>query len=73
MRYISFLFIIIILLVTGCKTGYNVSKTAIVNGYDFTKYSAKGFLFTPESYNGEYEAVGIIEISLYPEVTEGRE
>ncbi len=70
MKYILFLFAGVILLFAGCKEGYEVSKTSIVKGYDFTKYTSKGFLFTPEPYNGEYDAIGMIEISLYPAVTE---
>jgi hypothetical protein len=40
-----------------------------VNGFDFTEYSKQGFLFTPESYNGEYESIGLIEVAFYPPVT----
>ena len=58
-----------ILLTAGCREGYELAKTFNVYGYDFTKYTAQGFLFTPESYEGDYESVGLIEMYLYPEVT----
>lgn len=58
----------VIILFAGCGGGYDVSKTITIYGYDFTKYTANGFLFTPESYNGKYDAIGLIELSIYPEV-----
>ena len=36
-------------------------------GFDFTAYSDKGFLFTPETYLGEYESIGIVTYSITPE------
>jgi hypothetical protein len=56
----------------SCETAYNLPKQSFVYGYDFTKYSANGFLFTPESYNGEYDAIGLIEVEIYPEVTKDK-
>ena len=58
----------LIILIAGCSEGYDVSKTVFIYGYDFTPYTAKGFLFTPESYNGDYDAVGLIELAIYPAV-----
>lgn len=52
----------------GCFYGIETQKSMEVNGYDFTKYSKIGFLFTPEKYLGNYESVGLIEVKLYPEV-----
>lgn len=33
---------------------------------DFTKYTSKGFLITPEKYNGEYESIGTVRYILTP-------
>ena len=35
--------------------------------YDFTDYTKKGFLFTPEQYLGNYESIGIIDVKIYPQ------
>ena len=68
MRIIYSLLIGLIILIAGCSEGYDVSKTVFIYGYDFTPYTAKGFLFTPESYNGDYDAVGLIELAIYPAI-----
>lgn len=39
-------------------------------GYDFTSYTEKGFLFTPEKYNEPYDAIGLVEILIYPTIRE---
>jgi len=33
---------------------------------DFTKYSASGFLITPEKYPNEYTSIGIVRYEVYP-------
>ena len=33
---------------------------------DFTPYTSKGFLITPEKYNGDYESVGLINFTAMP-------
>lgn len=35
---------------------------------DFTKYTSKGFLFTPEQYSGDFESCGIIKLEFWPKV-----
>ena len=61
--------------VAGCKTVENIrgskelgSINEVKNFYaiDFTKYSANGFLITPEKYQGEYNSIGIIRYEVYP-------
>jgi hypothetical protein len=68
MKIVLSFFIVLTFLFLGCGEGREVSKFSLVYGYDFTKYTAQGFLFTPELYNGDYDAIGLIEISIYPEV-----
>ena len=33
---------------------------------DFSSYSKKGFLFTPKTYSGEYESIGVIDYTFIP-------
>lgn len=40
------------------------------NGIDFREFTEKGFQFTPENPEGEYQSVGIIEVDFYPEIVE---
>lgn len=40
------------------------------SGYDFREFTHKGFLFTPESYSGTYESIGLVEITFLPEIRE---
>jgi len=35
-------------------------------GIDFSKYTAQGFLITPELYRGDYESIGLIDYKLMP-------
>ena len=52
----------------GCSSGKEMSQIMIITGYDFTKYTKLGFLFTPEKYNGDYESIAYIKLSIYPSV-----
>jgi hypothetical protein len=38
----------------------------IMNKIDFRKYTEKGFLITPEKYNGEYQSIGMIDYIKMP-------
>ncbi len=71
MKKIYILVVIVSLtLLFGCSGGVEVQKTVIASGYDFTSYTKKGFLFTPEQYLLEYESIGLITIDIIPEVRE---
>ena len=56
-----FYFLIVAIIFTACKTTLNTNIPAIENFYivDFTEFTEKGFLFTPEKYLGEYESIGL--------------
>lgn len=57
------------LLLAGCSSsGYEMEKTVLFSGYDFSKYYQKGFLFTPEQYLGDYESIGLLEVEILPDV-----
>jgi hypothetical protein len=68
----------IVLIITGCATtSVELWQTELRSyGYDFRPYTEQGFLFTPEKYLGEYEAVGLVDIVYVPEIikssSEGR-
>ena len=36
-------------------------------GFNFTPYTEKGFLFTPEKYETEYGSIGLITCIIFPE------
>ena len=52
----------------GCspKLTY-VPEKSEVSAIDFTPFTEKGFLFTPNKYLGDYESVGIIYFNYHPE------
>ena len=66
-HYLSIVAIAVSCLYCGCAGGDRL-KRVYVYGYDFTKYTAVGFLFTPEKYLGEYESIGMLVVEIYPEI-----
>jgi hypothetical protein len=56
---------LIILIAAGC-TGSRLSEQTWSLGYDFTKYAEKGFLITPQEYEGTYQSMGTIHVEHYP-------
>lgn len=68
-RHLSILVLIAATIAAGCaSTGdrTQIRKETEVRGFDFTDYG--DFLITPEGYSGQYESVGIIEITIWPEM-----
>ena len=62
--------ILICILFIGCKTQYtNKMGGVITHGFDFLKYSEVGFLFTPHTYGGNHDVLGIFVFELHPTVT----
>ncbi|MCH7498388.1 MAG: hypothetical protein IH971_11170 [Candidatus Marinimicrobia bacterium] len=35
-------------------------------GFVFSEYSKKGFLFTPNNYDGDYESLGLVQVTYTP-------
>jgi hypothetical protein len=61
--------IIFIALLTGCAglTELTVIYPAkILYGIDFTPFTEKEFLITPEKYSGQYESIGLIDYTTKP-------
>jgi hypothetical protein len=65
------LFIIIsILFFISCAPSLKqkrIPEIMMIMEIDFTKYSEKGFLFTPNSYQGDYNSKGLITLTYYPD------
>lgn len=66
------LIILIVLLTYGCVSSNVTERNEYyaITPYDFTEYTAKDFVFTPEMYDGEYESRGMIEIKYMPRFVE---
>ena len=64
---------IALLLIFGCAAQKEVGKIVLHYGFDFTKYTAQGFLFTPETYTGSYESIGIVKTIIFPAVKHSKE
>ena len=71
-NWISLSVILIIATIAGCSTTLENTGGFYVRGYDFTEYTEQGFLFTPESYLGTYDAIGQIHVDFIPEVRDSR-
>ncbi len=58
-----------VFLLLGCAGEYfqYVPKTLTIADFDLRQYTAKGFLFTPYPYSGEYEPVGMVSAVISPE------
>lgn len=63
------LFLLIITLLNSCA--YQDSLIHYEHNFliDFREFSKDGFLFSSSNYGGEYESVGILTTSYFPEVT----
>jgi hypothetical protein len=70
MRY--FISVLVALILAGCAQGDFVRYPGYEStvAFDFSPYAEKGFLFTPQGYNGDYESVGQITMTIWPEVNE---
>ncbi len=64
------LFLLFLSLLFATCTTLKVDKAMVVTAFDFSKYSKQNFLITPDSYNGDYESIGLISASLFASVTE---
>jgi hypothetical protein len=56
------------LLIGGCTPLKESERTVLVSITDFTPYTSRGFLFTPEQYLGDYESVGLIKEYVRPAI-----
>jgi len=60
--------LIIIILLNGCAPSLtHIPRQTLIVGFDFSKYSQKGFLITPGEYGENYETIGLLTFSIFPE------
>ncbi len=62
-KYLS----LILLITFGCAPPKYIPESLSVSGINFAPFSEEGFLFTPNKYLGDYESIGIINLSFAPE------
>jgi hypothetical protein len=67
------LYLLLAFLLTSCAvTQKELKELKIISPYeylygiDFAPFTQKGFLITPEKYNGNYESIGMIDFTAYP-------
>ena len=61
-------FFILLFLASACAPTLNyIPRQTEIVGFDFSEYSKKGFLITPGEYGENYETVGLLTFSIYPE------
>ena len=60
--------LIILFLVSACAPVLDhIPRNTEIVGFDFSKYSEKGFLITPGEYGEDYETLGLLTFRIYPE------
>ena len=62
---------ILLVLFTGCATLQDPQTSTgqtLLYGFNFTKYTDQGFLFTPEAYLDNYESIGLIRVVVTPRI-----
>lgn len=58
----------IVIFLFSCVSGIkHITRIEQFVGIDFSSYTEKGFLFTPESYQGDYKSIGMVTYSITPE------
>ncbi len=67
--FLLFFNVFMLMFFLSCSNVSKFEKTTYYYIYDFTKYSERGFLITPEKWIGDYKSIGIIEIEFWPEVS----
>lgn len=55
-------------LIAACGGPDVYKKSMEVSGYDFTEYTDQGFLITPEGYQGEYQSIGVLSVTVWPRI-----
>lgn len=68
-----FLVVSLSCLLLSCSLPDRVQRQVVAKGFNFSPYTAKGFLFTPLLPSGEYESIGLVSVSIQPEIVRGKE
>ncbi len=58
----------VLLLTSGCASSNitSIPPAVEVSGFDLRPFSERGFLFTPTTYSGEFDAIGIVNVTIWP-------
>jgi hypothetical protein len=56
----------LVVLAGACRPLRVVPSNTLITGIDFSAYTKQGFFFTPEMYDGPYESIGLVTVSLFP-------
>ena len=67
--YPTTVLLLIIFLCACAPTPDYIRKERLVVGVDFTKYQKKGFLITPGEYGEDYESIGYLYFTIFPDAT----
>ena len=58
-------FLLLAFIISSCSQKFtHIDKVKEIYGINFSEYTERGFLFTPYSYDSDYEAIGLIEVKL---------
>jgi hypothetical protein len=67
------IYLLLVIFATSCATGLKelnelkvIFPSEKLYGIDFTPFTKKNFLITPEKYTGNYESIGIINFTAKP-------
>jgi len=65
----ALLLVFVSLAFAACSPGPDLyEKKTTVAGYDFGDYTERGFLITPEGYEGAYQSIGTLRVTVWPAV-----
>jgi hypothetical protein len=64
--HLTLLLPLLVLLAGACRPLRVVPGDTLITGIDFSAYTKQGFFFTPEMYDGPYESIGLVTVSLFP-------
>jgi hypothetical protein len=60
--------LILLFMASACAPSLkHIPKETEIIGFEFSEYSNKGFLITPGEYGENYETIGLLTFSIYPE------
>lgn len=56
---------LVVAIAIGCATNKAIPPTTVVSGFDLRRFAQRGFLFSPEPYNGQFDALGFVAVTQY--------
>jgi hypothetical protein len=68
----SLILLSISLLIASCYGSRESQGGIYFYGYDFSTYTKRGFLITPNVYRGEFESIGLISAEYHPKVSKNK-